>query len=136
MNPVIREYRQSVCHSLQCSGRTKRQLLRSFDKLLETFEEEEPNPTPQKLRRAFGAPEEIAGTLMNKLPAREHTKWKRSRKIAVLAICFAIATLIGTIAFIIGHSRGSTTVVTTEQTYIYYGDDENVISSFYNGEIN
>lgn len=121
MNPVIYDYRQNVYRSLQCTDRAKKRLMRSFDSLLETYEEDEPSPTPEKLQTSFGPPEQMANSLMHGLSSKERSGWKRNRKIALLAVCVLIIAAVSFTTFLIGTLREPAPVTVVEQTYIYDG---------------
>ncbi|MCD7929084.1 MAG: hypothetical protein LUF86_02870, partial [Clostridiales bacterium] len=67
MNEAATHYRREVRRCLRCGRAAKRRLEAQLSGLLDAFLEENSAPDRAALEAAFGAPEELAATLMEEL---------------------------------------------------------------------
>lgn len=73
MTDCVAAYRRKVKRRLRCGWTAKGRLMEDFDRVLSSFRDDHPNPTPEQLILAFGGPEVMAEELM-----RDVNKWERA----------------------------------------------------------
>lgn len=100
MNRAVARYRRDLKKKLPCGIKTRKALLDRFEGMLDTFLEDQPDPTQESLRSAFGTPEVMANTLCESIPegevARYHCRMRLKKATAVvllaLVLLFAVYT--------------------------------------------
>ncbi|MCD7757918.1 MAG: hypothetical protein LUH45_07090 [Clostridiales bacterium] len=93
MNEAATHYRREVRKHLRCGRSARQRLEEQLSGLLNAFLEDDPAPDRAAREAAFGAPEELAATLMEELTPEERGQWKRQR-LAVRVVCMALAVLL------------------------------------------
>lgn len=71
------KYRRALKKQLRCTKAVKLRLLAGFDKTLHIFLEDHTDPSMDDLISAFGAPEEMANTLMAQTTPQEHARYQQ-----------------------------------------------------------
>lgn len=71
------KYRRALKKQLRCTKAVKFRLLAGFDKTLHIFLEDHTDPSMDDLISAFGAPEEMANTLMAQTTPQEHARCQK-----------------------------------------------------------
>ena len=119
MNSATKKYRSQVFRALRCSRKTKKILLARLDTFLNTFSEEELDPSYTAILQAFGSPSEMAKTLSSELPAKEFKLWRHNRVLKICCGFVASVAIVSLFAYAIAiHFTYSPTTV-IEETYIY-----------------
>ena len=98
MNKSVAQYRRALKSMLPCQGPVRRRLMDEFGGMLDSFLEDNPSPTPDELRAAFGSPEEMARHLSANISAAESLQYSRgvvAKKVLaiVLVVLLALATV-------------------------------------------
>lgn len=117
MNRAIKLYRRQVARRLTCAPRRRRRLLRELDGCLASYLEDVPSPDLAQLSEAFGAPPEMAGSLMEGIPQRERDL--PGLRLPALAIAALALVSIVALALIVHKPAGG-------------NDGETVVFSFSN----
>lgn len=94
MNNESARYRRALKKHLHCGGKTRRQLLKQFDKSLDAFQEDQSAPTRVQLESAFGPPEAMAAVLMEGVSEAEQARYLRNKKILRILAGIAAALFI------------------------------------------
>lgn len=94
MNKSAVQYRKRLAKNLQCSGRTRKDLLDSFDRSLENYLQEHPESTAQALQAAFGPPSEMAWVLMEGINDEEIARFRLQQIIKQIAAGLFMALLV------------------------------------------
>ena len=68
MTKQTKRYKQKVYQLLPIGRRSRIALMSDFETMLARYLEETPDPTWEQLIQAFGAPESMAATMMEKIP--------------------------------------------------------------------
>lgn len=89
------QYRKKLTKSLRCCKETKADLLASFDRQLEIFLEDCPDPTEEELTAAIGPVEDMAADLMARVSEEDQARYRKrlliNRIVAgVLAALFVL----------------------------------------------
>ena len=94
MNKYAEQYRKKLKACLQCSSKTKKALLDSFDRSLEYYLEECPEPADKELHAAFGPPEEMAWVLMEGITTQEIAKYQVRQTLKGVSVCILVMLLL------------------------------------------
>ena len=86
MNKSVAQYRRALKSMLPCQGPARRRLMDEFGGMLDSFLEDNPSPTPDELRAAFGSPEEMARHLSANISAAESLQYSRYLWVVPLPI--------------------------------------------------
>lgn len=116
MNKPTKQYRKKLQRALKCCREEKRRFLEKFQKALDPFLEENPDPSQQDLTAAFGPPEEMARLFLGELTEQDHKKYRTRKRI-----------LIGVFAVILVAAVALAVSFLTEKPEIIYVDDEVVV---------
>ncbi len=134
MNEAATQYRRAVCKHLRCGRAARRRLEGKLVGLLDAFLEDDPAPDRAALEAAFGAPEELAATLMEELTPQERGQWKRQR-LAVRVVCVALAALLAVFSIYTFFIKEKPVKITTyEFSYITGGMDSSASPADQSGE--
>lgn len=98
MTDGVCKYRRSVKRLLLCGGDVRSDLIARMDKMLASFQSENPAPSFEELVRSFGTPEEMAQELMLDITPEEQETYCRKRRtvriiaglVAVLVVVFSL----------------------------------------------
>ncbi len=90
-------YNRQVRKNLHCDRKTKRTLMDSFKNIQERYLEDEPDPTWEQLCKAFGAPEEMATSLMTNVSQEDQKRYLRQRKRCRIGLGIAAGALFATL---------------------------------------
>ncbi|MCC8076378.1 MAG: hypothetical protein LIO95_10650 [Clostridiales bacterium] len=134
MNKAATHFRREVRRCLHCGRAAKRRLEEHLTGLLNAFLEENPAPDRAALEDAFGAPEELAATLMEELTPQERSQWKRQR-LAVRVVLVALAALLAMFSVYTFFCKERPVELTTyEFSYISGGTDGSTSPADKSGE--
>lgn len=96
MNRAVRQYRRGLRKAMKCCRSHKKRFLEKFDKALEPFLEDSPEPTLQQLEAAFGPAETMARSFMEELTEQDRKRYAVRKRIVVCvatAVILAVVTL-------------------------------------------
>ena len=98
MNNSVTRYEKELKKKLPCRRSEQNKLLSRFHVMLGSFLEENPAPTAQELRAAFGPPEAMAAVLSDGISPEEKTRYQNGTKLrrviaGVLAALLLLATI-------------------------------------------
>lgn len=71
------QYRKKLTKNLRCCKETKADLLASFDRQLEIFLEDCPDPTEEELTAAIGPVEDMAADLMARVSEEDQARYRK-----------------------------------------------------------
>lgn len=94
MNKCAMQYRKKLAECLQCSSKTRKALLDSFDRSLEYYLEECPEPADKELHAAFGPPEEMAWVLMEGISTQEIARYQARQNLKRVCVCILVVLLL------------------------------------------
>lgn len=87
------QYRNSVYGSLRCSTAPKKRLLAKLDRLLDSYAEEHDDVSMDSLTAAFGAPAEMAVTLMDDVTVEEKEQYRKQNTAKKAVFCALLAII-------------------------------------------
>ncbi len=123
MNEAATHYRREVRKYLRCGRSARRRLEERLSGLLNAFLEDDPAPNRAALEAAFGAPEELAATLMEELTPRERGQWKK-QKLSVRVVCVVLVLLLAVFSiYTFFYKEKPVEITTYEFSYISGGAD-------------
>lgn len=103
MTKQTKRYKQKVYRLLPIGRSSRIALMSDFETMLARYWEETPDPTWEQLIQAFGAPESMAATMMEKIPRDNQTRYlvhRRRRRIALTSVAgILVAAIIGLCVF-------------------------------------
>lgn len=103
MTKQTKRYKQKVYRLLPIGRSSRIALMSDFEAMLARYWEETPDPTWEQLIQAFGAPESMAATMMEKIPRDNQTRYlvhRRRRRIALTSVAgILVAAIIGLCVF-------------------------------------
>lgn len=103
MTKQTKRYKQKVYRLLPIGRSSRIALMSDFETMLARYLEETPDPTWEQLIQAFGAPESMAATMMEKIPRDNQTRYlvhRRRRRIALTSVAgILVAAIIGLCVF-------------------------------------
>lgn len=92
------KYRRALEKELRCGQNVKKRLLANFDRTLDTYLEENAEPSMDELISAFGPAENLAETLMEAVTPQERKQYERTTVWKViLGVILAVALLLSTL---------------------------------------
>lgn len=91
MTDGVCKYRRSVKRLLLCGGDVRSDLIARMDKMLTSFQSENPAPSFEELAKSFGTPEEMAQELMLDITPEDQETYCRKRRTVRTIACAAIA---------------------------------------------
>ncbi len=97
MTKQTKRYKQKVYRLLPIGRRSRIALMSDFETMLARYLEETPDPTWEQLIQAFGAPESMAATMMEKIPQDNQARYsvhRRGRRIALASVAGVLAAAI------------------------------------------
>ncbi|MCD7838576.1 MAG: hypothetical protein LUG65_06670 [Clostridiales bacterium] len=121
MNKATTSYRRAVCKHLRCGRTARRRLEEQLSGLLNAFEAENPAPDRAALEAAFGAPEELAATLMEELTPEEQNHWKKHKLVARVMLV-ALAALLAVFSIYTFFIKEKPVEITTYEFSYINGD--------------
>ena len=116
MNKPTKQYRKKLQRALKCCREEKQRFLEKFQKALDPFLEENPDPSQQDLTAAFGPPEEMARLFLGELTEQDHKKYRTRKWI-----------LVGVFAVILVAAVALAVRFLTEKPEIIYVEEKRVI---------
>ena len=93
MSTVALRYIRSIKKHLTCTPATKRKLTAHLEAALTNYLDEQPDATLEMLYTAFGAPEQMAATMMQDLPQSEREAYHRQNRLRRILIGSVITLL-------------------------------------------
>lgn len=94
MTDGVCKYRRSVKRLLLCGGDVRSDLIARMDKMLASFQSENPAPSFEELAKSFGTPEEMAQELMLDItPEEQETYCRKRRTVRIIAGVAAVLAL-------------------------------------------
>lgn len=94
MTDGVCKYRRSVKRLLLCGGDVRSDLIARMDKMLTSFQSENPAPSFEELAKSFGTPEEMAQELMLDItPEEQETYCRKRRTVRIIAGVAAVLAL-------------------------------------------
>lgn len=111
MNNSVAQYEKELKKELPCRGSEQKKLLSRFRVMLGSFLEENPAPTAQELRAAFGPPEAMAAVLSDGISPEEKTRYQNGTKLRrVIAGILAALLLLAVVYVFLIKQRPITSV--------------------------
>lgn len=93
----VKRYKQKVYRLLPIGRSSRRALMSDFETMLGRYLEETPDPTWEQLTEAFGAPESMAATMMEKIPRTSQARYLVHRRRCRIALAIIAGVLVAAI---------------------------------------
>ncbi len=93
MTKQTKRYKRQVYKNLHCDRKTRRALMDDYRKFQEHYLEDVTNPTWEQLCKAFGAPSEMAASLMANISPKDQMRYLHQRKCRRIGLGFASGML-------------------------------------------
>lgn len=94
------QYRKKLTKNLRCCKETKADLLASFDRQLEIFLEDCPDPTEEELTAAIGPVEDMAADLMARVSEEDQAKYRKRLLINRIVAAILVVVLLATTVYV------------------------------------
>lgn len=128
MNQAVKKYRKRLEKRLCCGHEARKRLLGQFDRTLQVYLEDYPDPNMDDLCSAFGLSKQMAQELMNDVSAEEYAKWRRNCRLRRVFSCLAAVVLLLVCAGIIFYMKQP--VVIQEQETVVIGSENESLDHF------
>jgi len=92
-NPTA-QYTKELKTKLSCYRKDQKKLLSRFQVMLDSFLDENPNPTTEELHTAFGPPADMSEMLSNELPSEVKARYAKAQRMRRLILIVLIALLL------------------------------------------
>lgn len=119
MNSVLSNYSKEVRLYVPCSDKTWNKISKNFNKTLDIYHTENPNPTEFDLIEAFGTPQEMAYEILKQVTISK-VKKERKSKVCLIGVICGVSIVVGVVGFSYGliMDKNSAKVVTVESKLI------------------
>ena len=122
MNSSVTQYERAVKKQLTCRNSVRKKLLERFHVMLNSFLEENPSPTAEDLRIAFGPPKAMAEVLSEMISPNEHSNYRRGKTFQRFILAVLIVLLLLTTIYVFFEKQNPIVVVDD-----YYPTPETII---------
>lgn len=119
MTDGVCKYRRSVKRLLLCGGDVRSDLIARMDKMLTSFQSENPAPSFEELAKSFGTPEEMAQELMLDITPEEQETYCRKRRTVRIIACAAVALALIFVVYVGHQFCALNEIEATHTVYVY-----------------